>query len=776
MQGAYHGAVDFMRLCLLAFLLMAFACKSDSSSQQKQRRTKTKTKAPNEVKRPTTPAITATFVGGAICATCHAEQGTAWAGSHHDLAMQAPTKDSVLGDFSGKTIRHSGEAFTFKHSGDNYEVVVKVGGKSTSYPVRFVFGVYPLQQVLLDAGAGHLQALSIAWDARLEAEGGQRWFHLQEEEHVPAGDALHWQGPQFNWNFMCADCHSTNIEKNYTRESKTYATSFSEIDVACEACHGPGSEHVKAANANKGAADAPGFVKMLKHSAREWVFTEGLPIARLEDATESPEVEVCAPCHSRRSDLGPKQGTSYHDRYRLALLDENLYFADGQIKDEVYVHGSFIQSRMYSAGVICSDCHDPHTLKLRKPGNELCIGCHRTEVYNSAKHHFHKAETPAAECVSCHMPERLYMVVDGRRDHRFNVPRPLISKQFSSPDPCTDCHKDKDHKWAQTAIDARRKDSPKSKVSTALHMARQQLPGAQAALIKLFNDPVNSAIERATAISMLAQFPWTGSASVLKKASVDKDPLVRRAVATVSIRIPGNLRFEFIGALLNDDIRSVRMEAAAAYSGENLSALPEESQKLISKALKEYVASSAYNSDRAEGLASQANLLAREGDVDAAEKTYLEATALDPSYSVAYINLADLYRATGREVEAEKLLDGALKNAGDRALIEHALGLSRIRLGKKLEAIANLAVATTLQPGNARYAYVYGVALFGEGRKEEGLRVLRSAHKRSPANVELLEALVAYCGQEGLKDEAAKYQTALDALRAPARSSPPSRQ
>jgi predicted CXXCH cytochrome family protein len=514
---------------------------------------------------------------------------------------------------------------------------------------------------------------------------------------------------------------------------------------------------------------SPGYVKLRMHYAREWVFTVGLLIAHLEDVTESAEVDVCARCHSKRSDLGPEQGASYHDRYRLALLDDDLYFADGQIKDEVYVYGSFIQSRMHSAGVICSDCHDPHTLKLRKPGNELCIGCHRTEVYNTAKHHFHEVQTPGAECVSCHMPERLYMVVDGRRDHRFNIPRPLISKQASSPDPCTDCHKDKDHKWAQAAIDSNRKDAPKSKVSTALHMARQQLPASQAALIKLFSDPVNSGMERATAVSMLAQFPWTGSASVLKKASVDKNPLVRRAAASVSARIPGNVRYEFIGALLKDEIRSVRIEAAAAYAGENLSELSGEARASIAKALEEYVASSSYNSDRAEGLASLAKLLVVKGDMVAAEKTYLEATSLDPSYSAGYINLAGLYRATGREDEAEKLLDAALKNADDRALIEHALGVSRVRLGKKLEAIANLAVATTMQPGNARYARVYGAALFDEGRKEEGLRVLRSAQNRNPANVKLLEALVAYCGQEGLKDEAAKYQTILDALLDPKR-------
>ncbi len=755
-----------MRYCLLAILLSALACKSDTGPPMEREPARTKaTGNHKETKTPTGP--TATFVGAGICATCHAKESASWTGSHHDLAMQAPTKDTVLGDFSGKTLRHGLEAFTFKHSGDVYEVVVKIGSKSKSYPVRFVFGVFPLQQVLLDVGAGHLQALSVAWDSRPALEGGQRWFHLQAEENVMVGSALHWQGPQFNWNFMCADCHSTNIDKNYKRADRSYATTYSEMNVACEACHGPGSEHVKAARANKGSAEAPGFQKMLKHSARSWVFTEGLPIARLDDATESPEVEICAPCHSRRSDLGPVRGSSFHDRYRLALLDEKLYFADGQIKDEVYVYGSFIQSRMHSAGVICSDCHDPHTLKLRKPGNELCIGCHRSEVYNATTHHFHEVNTPAAECVSCHMPERLYMVVDGRRDHRFNVPRPLISKQFSSPDPCTGCHKDKDHAWAQSAINSNRKDAPKANISTALHMAREELPGSQAALIKLINDPVNSGLERATAVSMLVQFPWTGIAKVLKKVSTDKDPLVRRAAATVSARIPLNVRFRLIGNLLVDEARSVRIEAAAAYVGEDVSAIAEESRGSITKALTELVATGTSNADRVEGLASLANIRAARGDVIAAEKRYVEALDVDPSYSVGYVNLADLYRATGREAEALKLLDSARNKAGDRAVIEYALGLSRVRSGNKLEAIASLGAASAMRPRNSRYAYAYGVALFDSGRNAEGLRVLRAAQKRRPANIEILEALVSYCALEGLKDEAASYQVLLRAERGP---------
>ena len=99
---------------------------------------------------------------------------------------------------------------------------------------------------------------------------------------------------------------------------------------------------------------------------------------RSQPRTSDREIETCAQCHSRRSQIadGYEAGKPFLDYYRPALLSRPLYHADGQQRDEVYIWGSFLQSKMYARGVTCSDCHNPHSGKLRAEGNAVCATCH----------------------------------------------------------------------------------------------------------------------------------------------------------------------------------------------------------------------------------------------------------------------------------------------------------------------------------------------------------------------------------------------------------------
>jgi hypothetical protein len=134
------------------------------------------------------------------------------------------------------------------------------------------------------------------------------------------------------------------------------------------------------------------------------------------------------------------------------MLTAPNYYADGQIREEVYVWGSFRQSVMYQRGVTCMDCHEPHALKLRAEDNSLCTRCHNASVFDAEQHHFHRAGTKGAECVECHMPARTYVVVDPRRDHSMRVP-PDLSSSPGSPNACTQCHADRKADWAAAAMD-----------------------------------------------------------------------------------------------------------------------------------------------------------------------------------------------------------------------------------------------------------------------------------------------------------------------------------
>lgn len=391
---------------------------------------------PNQVK---------TYTGSNRCVECHQAQAKAWKGSDHNLAMDLATPDTVLGDFNDATFTYHGMESRFYRRGDRFFVYTDgPDGKQAEFEIKYVLGVRPLQQYMVAFPDGRVQVLPFAWDVN-----DQRWYHLyqgsphrqgHEETHeneppVLAGEAVHWTGAAQNWNYMCADCHTTHLQKKFDVKANRYHTTFAEIDVSCEACHGPGSLHVKLAE-------------------DRWLFWDrhhGYGLPKLKGANSQTQIETCAPCHSRRQVVYPgfEAGHRYMDHYELTLLEDGLYYPDGQIYDEVYVTGSFLQSLMYRKGVRCTDCHDPHTTRLRAQGNNLCIRCHTPAKYDVPSHHHHPVGSAGAQCVECHMPARNYMVVDARRDHSIRVPRPDVSLDLGTPNACASCHLDrsKSDKW-----------------------------------------------------------------------------------------------------------------------------------------------------------------------------------------------------------------------------------------------------------------------------------------------------------------------------------------
>src|SRR5262249_30593476 len=154
----------------------------------------------------------ATFVGSNTCASCHPGEAELWRSSQHELAMQHATDASVLGDFSDASFDyyHVRSRF-FRKDGKFFVETDGPDGKLATFEVKYTFGVNPLQQYLIEFPDGRLQALSIAWDTRPKEQGGQRWFHLYPNEEIKHDDVLHWTKLNQNWNFMCAECHSTGV-------------------------------------------------------------------------------------------------------------------------------------------------------------------------------------------------------------------------------------------------------------------------------------------------------------------------------------------------------------------------------------------------------------------------------------------------------------------------------------------------------------------------------------------------------------------------------------
>ncbi|MEQ8838220.1 MAG: multiheme c-type cytochrome, partial [Lacipirellulaceae bacterium] len=472
----------------------------------------------------------ATFVGRQSCVKCHQEEARAYHGSHHDRAMELANEETILGDFDDAEFTWLGVTTKmFRRDGKYFMNAEGPDGEMHDYEIEWTFGIDPLQQYMTEFPDGRVQVLPASWDVHRK-----EWFAVTPPDvpdtRIEHDDPLHWTGIAQNWNTMCADCHSTNLQKNYDLATDTYSTDYSEIDVSCEACHGPGSVHVELAES----------------SSVFWDRRHGYGLSNeLKKVSNTKQVETCAPCHSRRAAIHPNYhaGKDWFDHYQPSMLDEGLYHANGHIQDEVYVYGSFIQSKMYHKDVRCTDCHNPHSLELKYEGNQLCNQCHQPGKYDVLSHHHHP-EGPATEgggtqCISCHMSVRTYMNIDDRHDHSFRVPRPDLTVELGTPNACNDCHTkpDEDAAWAADWVkkwfgDERPPQMAGNELaSRAIYAGRKLKPEGEELLLEVADDKQTSDITRATALQLLSGYPTEKSREVRKQALYDRSELIRIAAS-----------------------------------------------------------------------------------------------------------------------------------------------------------------------------------------------------------------------------------------------------
>lgn len=705
------------------------------------------------------------FVGTATCASCHEQEYQAWQGSHHDLAMQQPSAGTVLGDFNDARFEYNGVETRFFRRGEAFLVETDgPDGELTEFPVAWVFGVYPLQQYLLPLSDGRLQALSIAWDARPATEGGQRWFHLYADEQVDHEDPLHWTGPYQNWNTRCAECHSTDVRKQYDGDSHRFDTVFFEEDVGCESCHGPGARHAALAE----AGDSNSAAAILSLAQRgEWAFPEGASIARRRQAIQGrAQIDSCARCHARRGTLGDyRHGHPLSDTHRLSLLGEPLYHHDGQILDEVYVYGSFLQSRMQQAGVVCSNCHEPHSNQLRAPGNGVCAQCHLSDSYDTPEHHHHPQGTEGTQCVSCHMPDKVYMGVDARRDHSMRIPRPDLTLMTGVPNACSDCHQDQSATWALDALndwDMAPRDTARHPALAMQAVDRGDRRGVPR-LLELAGDAGASPIWRATALERSAA---AGSDEALQLAStllISDDPLLRVSAVRSLGQLPPPQRLVAIYPLHRDPVAGVRLAVAEALAPIPLDQVGSRRQALEAL-FAEYEAVQGQHLDMPSVQMQLGVFYLERRQPGRAEAAYREALRLNPQLIAARLNLADLLRGAGREEDARAQFDEALVQVPGNPAALHGLGLLEARAGNPDQALAYLGEAAAGNDASPRHRFVYAVALHDFGQGNEALQVLRALHRDLPADEQALLALANYSAERGDVEGARGYARKLVAL------------
>ena len=700
------------------------------------------------------------YVPASTCKDCHQQTTKAWSDSDHAWAMRPAAEEWVLGAFEDTDFSDGAvSARFFRQDGEYFVETEGDEGTPEEFRIAYTFGYYPLQQYLVEFPGGRLQALTIAWDTRKREEGGQRWFSLYPGERFAPDDALHWTGRYQNWNAMCADCHSTNLIMNYDSQTDTFATTWQEQNIGCQGCHGPGREHVEWAGNRQGHTNN-------KLSAGEM----GL---KLDFRAMNGEqvVEACAYCHSRRQALkdGHHAQESYLDKALPATLRPDLYYPDGQIMGEVYVYGSFVQSKMAAAGVDCLDCHDPHTTELLVEGNGLCLQCHNASPpdrfpslkagnYANAAHHHHPLDSQGAMCVSCHMAEKTYMVVDPRRDHSFRIPRPDLTLSTGSPNTCNDCHDDQTAEWAVNAIDGWFQSPRRPQhFAQALSAFRQAEDDAYFRLARLIRDPDAPAIARATAVEHLADF---GSQArwEFRSGLLATDPLVQGYAANSAAMLPARDRVDWLQRqLAPDQPKAVHDQAIRALAGVDILEFPEESRARIESLKSDYERRAPQMATLPGTRLNFAAYLDREGRHSEAIEHYQRALEMDAAFTPARVNLAILASERGRTDLATKVLAEGVDRqeipAADRGHMAYLLALVLVENGDLPEALSRFEQAGTLNPENPRVAYNHGLVLARMRRLETAEAVLLRGVERHPEDRGLLNAMVFLTMQQGRLSE-----------------------
>jgi tetratricopeptide (TPR) repeat protein len=658
--------------------------------------------------------VFAEYAGSASCRECHAAQYEPWSISNHGLAERPPRDDLDAPAFHPpRTFSHGNQTTEVRQRDGRREVVtLGLGGKPEPFTVERVIGHEPLRQYLVSAPGGRLQTLEASYDPKRN-----EWFNVYGDEDRQPGEWGHWTGQGMNWNAMCAGCHNTRVRKNYDEATNAYRTTMAEPTVSCESCHGPMKPHV---------------------DWRRQYPTTTATDPTVRKLTRDQHLDACGACHARRTeftgDFHP--GEKFSDHFGLTLVDETeTYFPDGQVSGENYEYGSFVGSKMHAAGVRCIDCHDPHRAQPKLQGHALCMTCHAGAVpagitkipaaLDPVAHSHHKADSPGAQCVSCHMPVTTYMQRDPRHDHGFTIPDPLLTKTHGIPNACNRCHADKDADWALAAVEqwyGPKMDRPTRHRAQAVAGARRGDASARDPLLAAVQD-ASSPYWQASAAQLLAQ--WVTEppvASVLLKQTQDASPLVRAAAARTLepiVAARANVR-QSVEKLLGDDDRSVRVAAAWTLR---------DTLSLSSRAGGELRHHIALNADQPAGQMQAAAFAMARQDALTAIEHLRRAVSWDPNSPPIRHELAVALSTTGDRAGAIEQLEAAVRLEPKNAEYHYKLGLAFNEIGRLDRTAAELQTAVTLDPLNGRAWYNLGLARNALGQTEPALQ----AHLRAEA-------------------------------------------
>lgn len=683
------------------------------------------------------PAPTALddYAGSFSCRGCHREVFEQWAKSHHALAERNVSVDVDEPAFvPPRKISHGKQISHVREQEGKFQLITAIQTNHTDiFNLTRAIGVQPLRQYLAPAVGGRFQATELAFDpARKD------WFNIFDDEDRRPGEWGHWTGRGMTWNTMCANCHNTGLQKNYDAVSDSYQTAMAEAGVSCEACHGPMRSHAQWHQKN---------------------FHQPKKDPTIRDMSRDQFLDACGSCHARRSELTGDfvPGNSFHDHFNLSIPDEtDIFYPDGQVREEDYEFTSFLSSKMHAAGVRCVDCHNPHSGKIKLPGNALCLQCHSGTVTNAPRidfvaHSFHKPNTLGSFCVDCHMPQTTYMQRHARRDHGFTIPDPLLTKQHGVPNACNRCHQDKSVDWALE--NAEKWYGPKMDRSTChraqlLAQARsdktdvaEQLVGAlRDEKIPLWCASIINLLRPSIAAPKVTQ-------TLLSRVS-DSHPLVRTAVARAIAPLTEQ-KFApaetALRALLNDPVRLVRIDAAWALR---------ETLDTNTAAGADLMAYLSHNADQPAGALQLGHFFLSRDDLEQAIFWFQRAVSWNQYSAPLRHDYAVALNLSGKNNQAISQLEEACRLAPNEPEYLYKLALALHEAGNLRRATTALEQTVKLDPQFSRAWYNLGLAYAAANRLDEAVKTLEEAERIDTRSAEIPYARATVLARMSLMEEA----------------------
>ncbi len=689
------------------------------------------------------------FSGSQSCRQCHERFYQLWEPSFHGKAMQ-PVKSEFIKEYQLP------ESSPMVIEGKSYQIIYEDSsmvmtenendGQMNRYTIEWSLGGRNVFTFLVPLDKGKLQTIPLAYDVNRGL-----WFNYPESAirhfvDMSEDEALPWKDRMYTFNTGCYNCHVSQLSSNFDLETETYQTTWREAGINCETCHGPSAEHVR-----------------IFTEAKEGEVPENMGLIVTSTFTPEQHDASCAPCHAKASPVTSSYmpGEPYYDHFNLATLEDPDFYPDGRDLGENYtMTGWEMNACQTNSDMHCVTCHTSSGRNRFKDNpNQACIGCHTEREGNLTEHTMHPADSPGSTCINCHAPSREFVGHFIRSDHSFRPPMPEATIRFGSPNACNQCHDDKPASWANAIVKKRPNGNYQEETlywAELIKEARENRWNRLNEMLQIVDENRYNDIVTASFVRLLANCPNDAKWETITRAMTESSsPLVRAAAATTSNgRMTNDTRTALVKAA-SDELRLVRVSAAASLAGFDDNRFTEAEKETVTKATEEYMASILARPDDWSSHYNMAIYHQNEGDVNKALHSYETAARLYPESLMPLINSSVLYSYLGNQAKAEENLKKVLEFDPDNEAASLNLGLLFAEQGKLDTAESALRTALKANPEQAVAAYNLSVIVSRKNLRE-AVEFAKIAAISRPDDPKYGYTLAYYLMENSQKSEAVK--------------------